>query len=107
MADKHSSSEQNLESSYVLNNGEFWDKYVIDWEKTPESEALQYLGNKWHGEEIFLDLLEKYASPAHLALEIGCGGGRIISKAVSRFRLVLSTDVEEFDLIRNSFSRAG
>jgi len=46
MADKHSSSEQNLEPSYVLNNGEFWNKYVIDWEKTPENEALQYLGNE-------------------------------------------------------------
>jgi ubiquinone/menaquinone biosynthesis C-methylase UbiE len=95
MAEKISSLEQKLEPFYTVNDGKFWDRYVLEWESDPESKALQYLGNEWHGEEIFLDLLEKYASPEHLALEIGCGGGRITSKAVSWFRHLLVTDVSK------------
>ena len=79
----------------MINNGQHWDEYVREWEKSGETKSLKYLGNEWKGEEIFLSLLEKYALRGQRALEIGCGGGRVTSKGVEVFKRVYATDVSK------------
>lgn len=88
-------------ASGPVNNGAFWDRYVLDWEASEENRALPRVGNEWKNEEIFLSLLKKYSSPERTALEIGCGGGRITSSAVEWFKHVHAGDVSREMLRKN------
>jgi len=79
--------------SYIINDEVYWDAYVRDWLRSGQGAELTYLGNEWKNEELFLSLLEKYSTTNGMALEIGCGGGRITSKAAKLFRHVQAADV--------------
>ena len=81
--------------NYALNDEKKWNRYVIEWEKIPKNKNLSYLGNEWKGEEIFLNLLNKYSDKNIDALEIGCGGGRITATAISLFKHVYATDISK------------
>lgn len=89
-------------TNYVINNGNYWDNYVKKWKKSEKNKDLKYLGNEWHGEKIFISLLQRYSNPSLSALEIGCGGGRITSGAVKRFKHLYATDVSIEMLIKCS-----
>ena len=78
---------------YTVNDDAYWDDYVRSWRKDKSNESLRYLGNEWKNEEKFLALLEKYSLPAGTALEIGCGGGRITSRAAGCFGRVHACDI--------------
>lgn len=90
-----------------INDGAFWDKYVHQWEKAEENKTLECVGHEWKNEEIFLSLLEKYASPQSNALEIGCGGGRITAKAMHWFKHVYACDVSGEMLRKNKERTSG
>ena len=90
-----------------INDGTYWDNYVRQWEELDENRLLEHVGNEWKNEEIFLSLLEKYASPESSALEIGCGGGRITSKATRWFKHVYACDVSKEMLRKNRESVKG
>ncbi|MCI2425344.1 class I SAM-dependent methyltransferase [Candidatus Acetothermia bacterium] len=79
--------------SCIYNDEVYWDAYVHDWRKSGQASQLDCLGNEWKGEEIFLSLLEKYSSPRSHALEIGCGGGRITSRAAELFQRIHAADI--------------
>ncbi len=79
--------------SYIINDEVYWDAYAQDWRNSARAKGLLYLGNEWKNEETFVALLKKHSTPNHTALEIGCGGGRITSKASKLFRHVYATDV--------------
>lgn len=87
-----------------VNDGAFWDEYVRKWERSNQNEGLERVGNEWKNEEIFLGLLEKYASHDSTALEIGCGGGRITSRAVRWFKHVHACDVSK-EMLRTNQDR--
>jgi ubiquinone/menaquinone biosynthesis C-methylase UbiE len=87
-----------------INDGAFWDSYVMKWGAAQEHEGLARVGNEWKNEEIFLSLLGKYASAEHNALEIGCGGGRMTQKAVHHFKHVYAADVSKEMIRRNAES---
>jgi 2-polyprenyl-3-methyl-5-hydroxy-6-metoxy-1,4-benzoquinol methylase len=84
-----------------VNNGAYWDNYVRQWEELDENRLLEHVGNEWKNEEIFLSLLEKYASPESSAIEIGCGGERITSKATRWVKHVYACDVSKEMLRKN------
>jgi len=75
------------------NNQSFWDDYVKDFESNPENKKYKHLGNNWKGENIFISLLKKYSSIDKIALEIGCGGGRITEIASPLFKQIIATDI--------------
>ena len=81
--------------TYLVNNEDYWDEYVENWENSEENKGLRYLGNEWKNEEIFLSLLKKYSNRNYKALEIGCGGGRITSVAINLFKRIAATDVSK------------
>lgn len=89
-------------ANYIINDGNFWDNYVKKWKKSEKNKDLKYLGNEWHGEKIFVSLLQRYSNPSLSALEIGCGGGRITSDAVKWFKHLYATDVSHEMLIKCS-----
>jgi len=79
--------------SYIVNDEIYWDAYAQDWRKSRKASQLDYLGNEWKNQEVFLSLLQKYSSPRSHALEIGSGGGRITSRAVELFQHVHAADI--------------
>ena len=79
--------------TYVVNDELYWDAYVQDWRRSNDGTSV--LGTEWKHEEAFLKTLAKYASPEQTALEIGCGGGRITSKARKLFKHIYATDVSK------------
>jgi|GEM_PF-2362734 len=79
--------------SYITNDEVYWDSYVSDWRRSMQGNKLTYLGNEWKNEEIFVSLLQKYSSASSASLEIGCGGGRITSRAAEFFRHVYAADI--------------
>ena len=89
---------------HTVNDEHFWDSYVREWESSPESATLPFVGSEWHNEGVFIRLLEKYAAREATALEIGCGGGRITSRAFQCFRHVNAADVSREMLRRCSRS---
>ena len=76
-----------------INNGAFWDRYVKSWSDTPEHRGLNFVGDEWKNQNIFLGLLKKYSSSNRTALEIGCGGGRITAVAAPQFKHIYASDV--------------
>jgi len=81
--------------SYVVNDEVYWDAYARDWNTDPKRREPQYLGNEWKNEEVFLSLLRRFSVGFDHALEIGCGGGRITSKAVGLFKHVHACDISK------------
>jgi len=78
---------------YTLNNAKYWDRYALLWKLSGKAKQYDHLGDEWKNEEIFLELLQKYAGGRSTALEIGCGGGKITAKAVGLFEKIHATDV--------------
>ena len=78
---------------FLVNNAGYWDRYALLWRLTGKCRKYEFLGNEWKGEEIFLQLLEKYSVGRPIALEIGCGGGRITAHATEHFNKLYATDV--------------
>ena len=76
--------------SYALNDEAYWDEYARCWRP---AEGQASLGDEWHNQERFLEILEKYSDRNAVALEIGCGGGRITAQAATWFREVHACDV--------------
>lgn len=95
-----------VEAVGQINDGAFWDEYVRKWEQTDEHNGLERIGNEWKNEEIFLSLLEQYASRDGAALEIGCGGGRVTAHAIRWFRHVYACDVSK-EMIRMNKDHIG
>jgi SAM-dependent methyltransferase len=50
-------------------------------------------GVQWGGEDVFVEVLEPYLSPAARALEIGCGGGRITRLVAPEVSEVVACDI--------------
>lgn len=83
------------------NNKDFWDNYVRKFESNPENKKYKLLGNNWKGEETFIKLLHKYSKSTNLALEIGCGGGRITEMASFLCGKIIATDISP-EMIRKA-----
>jgi ubiquinone/menaquinone biosynthesis C-methylase UbiE len=79
--------------SYIINDDIYWDSYVTSWKLSSDSRQLQFLGNEWKNEEIFISTLGKYSSHEMKVLEIGAGGGRITSKSAVMFKEIYATDI--------------
>jgi len=79
----------------TYNDDLYWDSYAMAWKKNDKISDAKLLGDEWGGKDNFLLLLEKYSKPEMVALEIGCGGGRITSKAITMFKHVYATDVSK------------
>ena len=77
---------------YVVNDDYYWDRYVKNWEDSGRAQRLEVLGAEWGNEETFLSMLERLGSSDRVALEIGCGGGRVTRRGVEIFRHVHAGD---------------
>jgi hypothetical protein len=73
---------------YVVNDDYYWDRYVKNLEDSGQAQRLEVLGAEWGNEETFLSMLERLGSSDRVALEIGCGGGRVTRRGVEIFRHV-------------------
>jgi len=82
-----------ITKSGPINERDHWDDYVKKWGKNKEYQDLKYLGNEWHGEKTFLELLKKYSSKSYHALEIGWGGGWVTSQAADWLGHIDAADV--------------
>jgi len=78
---------------YTLNTAQYWDRYALLWKLSGKGKQFHHLGEEWKNEDIFIKLLQKYATGRSKALEIGCGGGKITSKALGLFDRIHATDV--------------
>jgi ubiquinone/menaquinone biosynthesis C-methylase UbiE len=83
------------------NNEAFWDNYVKKFETNPDNKKFKFLGSQWKGEQIFLELLKKYSNLSNIALEIGCGGGRVTDFAKNLFKNIIATDISA-EMIRKA-----
>jgi ubiquinone/menaquinone biosynthesis C-methylase UbiE len=83
------------------NNQSFWDNYVQKFETNSNNKKFRLLGHNWKGEQIFLELLQKYSNLNFKALEIGCGGGRITEIASKLFKEIIATDISK-EMIRKA-----
>lgn len=77
-------------AAYSLNDEHYWDEYSREWR---DEGKFKYLGDEWTNQEVFLATLRRYAAKHSVALEIGCGGGRITAQAAECFGLVHACDV--------------
>jgi ubiquinone/menaquinone biosynthesis C-methylase UbiE len=75
---------------YTLNDETYWDEYARYWRPQNGEPSLGY---EWKNHELFLQVLQKHSDPRAVALEIGCGGGRITAAAVGWFKQVHAGDV--------------
>jgi SAM-dependent methyltransferase len=83
---------------YTLNNAAYWNNYALLWKLSSKNRIYEYLGGEWKNDEVFLRILRKFATGKSIALEIGCGGGKITSHAVAWFDRIHATDVSRLML---------
>jgi ubiquinone/menaquinone biosynthesis C-methylase UbiE len=79
----------------TFNDEIYWDDYVKNWHKSDMSKKTEYLGCEWTGQIPLLELIRKYSSRDMVALEVGCGVGRITSEAVKLFEHVYVADISK------------
>jgi hypothetical protein len=93
---------------YTLNTAQYWDRYVLFWKLSGKGKQFQHLGEEWKNEDIFVELLQKYAVGQSKALEIGCGGEKITSKALGLFERIDATDVSRrmLQMSQNSLAQS-
>lgn len=78
-----------------FNDDFYWDDYARSWKMQEISQETDHLGDEWGGSENFLRLVRKYSKPDMVALEIGCGGGRITSKVSDHFKNLCASDISK------------
>jgi ubiquinone/menaquinone biosynthesis C-methylase UbiE len=90
---RHLLRRSGIDINAAANEEAFWNHYVKAWESSGSLNKGEFVGSEWNHEEDFISLLTKYASLDEEALEIGCGGGRITSTAVTLFKHVYAADI--------------
>lgn len=89
-----------------MNDGRYWDRYARAHRAKHAHSGERCLGSEWQNHERFIELLSRCVRAADVALEIGCGGGRITRVVAPLVASLLATDVSR-EMLRLCRERVG